>query len=38
LSLSSRHAIFNTRSDRTSLLSLAGHPNCRAIKRQSHAT
>jgi IS30 family transposase len=32
LSLSSRHAIFNTRSDRTSLLSLAGHPNCRAIR------
>ncbi|MGA8196677.1 MAG: hypothetical protein WB902_25320, partial [Acetobacteraceae bacterium] len=26
-----RHAIFLTRSDRTRLLSLTGHPNCRAI-------
>src|SRR5271166_4456685 len=25
------HAIFRTRSDRTSLLSLTGHPSCRAI-------
>jgi hypothetical protein len=31
LSRGIRHAIFLTRSDRTRLLSLTGHPNCRAI-------
>jgi two-component system CheB/CheR fusion protein len=32
LSRSLRHAIFPTRSDRPSLLSLTGHPSCRAIE------
>jgi hypothetical protein len=31
LSRGIRHAIFLTRSDRTRLLSLTGHPSCRAI-------
>ena len=38
LSRGIRHAIFLTRSDRTRLLSLTGHPNCRAISRFSNST